>query len=94
MKRITCALGVASLLFSVSASAEPNETCGDHRRGERRGPPSVALEACSESADQDPCRFEGRNGDQLSGTCEVIREQLACVPEGHRERRRQRRDEN
>jgi hypothetical protein len=94
MKRISCVLAAAIFLFSISASAKPGEADGDRRQAKRRGPPAVALEACSESADQDPCSFEGRNGDQLSGTCEVKREQLACVPEGHRERKRERRDDD
>ena len=94
MKRISCALFVATLLFSILASAEPGETDGDQRRGKRRGPPAVALDACSESAEQDACSFEGRNGDQLTGICEVKREQLACVPEGHRERERRRGDDD
>jgi len=94
MKRISCALLVTALLFSFSASAEPNENDGDQRRGKRRGPPAVALEACSGSADQEACSFEGRRGDQLSGTCEVKREQLVCVPEGHRESERRRRDDD
>ena len=91
MNRITCTFFAVLLVSSFSALAEPSETDREHRKGMRCGPPAVALEACAESVDQDSCSFTGRNGDQLTGICEVKHDQLACVPEGHRERRRQNR---
>ena len=55
------------------------------RRGERRGPPPEALEACTAAVEGDACSFTGRRGEDLQGMCAVTREEsLACRPEGVR----------
>jgi hypothetical protein len=51
----------------------------------RRGPPPEAIEACSGKAEGDECRFTGRRGDNINGTClNPPRDEslLACVPQG------------
>lgn len=53
----------------------------------RRGPPTVAIEACTNAAVGDACNFVGRRDNELTGVCESRREMVVCVPEGHRERR-------
>lgn len=71
----------AALLFAGIAYADSD----DERkpRGERRGPPAAALEACASSVQSDPCSFEGRDGETLDGTCEAPADKpLACRPEG------------
>ena len=57
-------------------------------RGERRGPPPEAFEACANLVQGDSCTVETPRG-QLSGSCEMPRgEELVCVPEGHERGRR------
>ena len=75
----------ALLLFVAQAKAEGHE-------GRRRGPPQVAIDACGGVEVGGSCSFEGRRGRDLSGECREIRDTLACVPEGHDRRRRQRDD--
>jgi len=72
---------VASLLIVSLAHAENDSE--NKPRGEHRGPPEVALEACSSSVPGDSCSFEGRHGETLNGTCEAPTDKpLACRPEG------------
>lgn len=72
---------ISALLLVSTAYAEPNEK---NKPGhDHRGPPDVALEACSNSVQGDPCSFEGRRGEAMEGICEASDEQpLACRPEG------------
>jgi len=83
---LATALAVATLLIAGASAAE-------QRDGRRRGgPPPEALEACADASQGADCGFIGRRGEQIVGTCEVIREHVACVPEGgppprHRDRR-------
>ena len=54
-------------------------------RGERRGPPPEAYEACAELAAGDSCEVTGRRGETLRGYCIVPSEEegtLVCAPEG------------
>ncbi len=74
----------SAIAVLVAGSAIAQDDRGD--RGERRGPPQVALDACDSAQDGGACGFEGRRGESLSGTCESIHETLVCVPEGHRRR--------
>ena len=58
------------------------------QKGQRSGPPTVAIEACSDLALDDVCQFEGRRGN-VSGTCVLPSDNedtLACKPEGHGDR--------
>ena len=72
---------VAIVLLASTAYAESEEKGESHR--DHRGPPEVALEACSNSVQGDPCSFEGRRGEPLEGSCEAPSDKpLACRPEG------------
>lgn len=65
-------------LASAAAVAEPGE------RGERRGPPPEALEACESLAEGDSCSFTGREGEALNGRCFLPPRddaELACRPD-------------
>jgi hypothetical protein len=74
---------IATVLVAGAAYAESDEDTKPHRG--HRGPPEVALEACSNSVQGDPCSFEGRHGESLEGNCEAHDDQaLACRPEGGR----------
>jgi hypothetical protein len=72
---------IATGLATTTAYAESDEEKQSSR--EHRGTPEVALEACSNSVQGDPCSFEGRNGEALDGSCEAPDDKpLACRPEG------------
>lgn len=74
-------LTLAALFFVATAQSQE----GDHPKGERRGPPPVAIEACVAAVDGDVCSFAGRRGDALSGVCVIGRNDvLACQPERRR----------
>ena len=45
------------------------------------GPPQQALNACQSKQDGDSCQFQSPRG-TISGTCQSIQNQMACVPEG------------
>jgi hypothetical protein len=83
---LTVAL-IAVLAITVAWPAFAERSDG---RRERRGPPAVAIEACTDAAAGDSCSFIGRRDDELTGTCESRREMIVCVPEGHDARHRQR----
>jgi hypothetical protein len=68
-------------LSSVAVAEENGE-----RRKARRGPPPEAVDACSNAQEGAGCSFIGRRDDTVSGTCEFMRDDFVCVPEGHRER--------
>ncbi len=88
MNRNICTLGAVLLTLAISSIALAMDDRGEDREQRGRKPPGVAIDACLEAAEAGACSFEGRRGEQLSGTCELIQEQLACVPEGHRRDRR------
>jgi hypothetical protein len=72
---------IALGLVAATAYAQSDEENRTNR--EHRGPPEVALEACSNSVQGDPCSFEGRQGEALEGSCEAPDDKpLACRPEG------------
>lgn len=47
-------------------------------------PPQEAVDACEGHEIGDDCEFEGLNGETLTGTCQMVGEVLACVPESSR----------
>lgn len=54
------------------------------RSGQRGGPPLAALSACSARSEGSSCRFSGRGGRSVSGSCRSIPTgEMACVPSGH-----------
>ena len=71
----------ASLSLAVATPALSQDAPDGQR--DRRGPPPVAIEACSAAVEGDACLFEGRRGEALEGMCVVSREEvLACRPDG------------
>ena len=80
MNRSLIALLAATLIIGTAYADSDQDK---KPRGEHRGPPKVALEACANSVQGDPCSFEGRRGEALEGTCEAPSDKpLACRPEG------------
>jgi hypothetical protein len=53
------------------------------QRGERRGPPPEAVEACDGKVGGEACTFTGRRGEAVEGQCFTPDEErpLACRPE-------------
>lgn len=84
--RIPALLVPAVLMVASCASAQPPGG-DDQSRGDRRGPPPEATEACSSLSEGDSCSFEDREGESLSGQCFMPpnddRATLACRPEGN-----------
>ncbi len=78
----TTAMVLAFMLCvsTQSVNAEP-----DSQRGQRRGPPPEAIDACDGQAEDASCRFAGRRGDDVEGTCispPGYEDTLVCAPEG------------
>ncbi len=87
MKTQSAVKGVAiiillALLSVVTACANSSRDGGG--RGGQQGPPPEAIAACEGKAQGDSVSFEGRKGESLTGTCELINDQLVAVPEGHK----------
>ena len=49
---------------------------------QRPRPPREAIDACSSADEGDRCSFEGRRGEDVTGTCRELGDDLACVPAG------------
>ena len=78
---------LAGTLLLAGAAAADNSS--EKQRGERRGPPQVAVEACAAAVEGDPCSFQGRRGNTLEGSCASRDDKpLACRPDGHGKRDR------
>jgi Protein of unknown function (DUF1566) len=45
-------------------------------------PPQEAIDACDGKETGDDCEFEGMGGETVTGSCEMIGDVLACLPEG------------
>jgi hypothetical protein len=88
--RIQHAIYANAALVAILNQAAPAFAADDNAREQRngrRGPPQVAIDACSSAAEGDSCSFTGRDDEQLSGTCFAPPERgLACKPEGHERR--------
>ena len=78
-KRVNTMLVVATL-FAVPACAAGGG--GGGGRGGQQGPPPEAIEACVDKAEGDVVSFEGRRGESVEATCEMVDDQLVAVPEG------------
>lgn len=65
-----------------SAMGSPASAEADERRRGRRGPPPEAIEACEALEEGASCTVVTRRRGELTGTCDVRRELLVCVPEG------------
>ena len=77
--KVFTALFFASMVSASLSCAAPGD------RGRPQGPPPEALEACTDLAEGDACRFTGRRNDEITGTCIALpggEEGLACAPEG------------
>ena len=80
-------LGVSLALLSMGAFAQKED---GKQRGERRGPPAEAVEACAALSTDQACSFIGRRDKDVSGMCVINKNdesQLVCKPE-----RRKRKD--
>ncbi len=75
---VTAAMSVLSLSFLAHAQPPSGS------RGERRGPPPEAVDACSGASEAQACTFESPHG-TVEGTCRKPpqADELACVPNDH-----------
>jgi len=78
---LVAAMAVLQMASTVSADEGCDE--GRHGHGKRHAPPAEALDACSDAEEGAACSFVGRRDREITGTCEILRDDLACVPEGH-----------
>ncbi len=72
------------LVMAALSGVAVADRANDAPRGERRGPPAVAVEACAAAVQGDVCSFEGRESETVNGTCETPprNDGLVCFPEG------------
>ena len=74
-----------SLILSAASSVA---LASGGERGERRGPPPEAIEACASLSLGQACSFTSpRHNKEVSGLCVLRKDddsQLACKPERHR----------
>ena len=76
IKVIAAATAIIGLLtVSCWASNGPGE------RGERRGPPPEAVEACKGKSEGTTVEFTNRGGEKMKGTCRQSGGQLAAMPD-------------
>lgn len=79
MKQIIIILcAVLSLFFARHYALGLDDPKGATRQP---GPPPGAFTACEGKVSGDSATFEGRNGELLTGTCEVMQGVLIMVPE-------------
>ena len=72
---------VSMFIISSISWAQPDRQGERQQRGRPQdGPPQQALNACQNKQNWDSCQFEAPHG-TISGTCQTIRNQMACVPE-------------
>ena len=79
MKKLLTTLYLLTLTVSTSlALAEQPPSKGGHHP-----PPPEAIDACEGLAKGDPCNFEGRNGEDVEGSCFTPSQDkpLACRPD-------------
>lgn len=75
---LSIAVAMAAL---VSGHVLADETAGERPEREHGRPPKVAVEACAAAVPGDACSFEGRQGEQLDGSCFAPEgKPLACRP--------------
>lgn len=74
--------GLALLTTSVMA-ADSTASAQGEQAGKRRGPPPEVFEACESKSSGDTCSFTAPHG-EVTGVCQMMREQLSCMPEGGR----------
>lgn len=86
MKKRNLLRGLALMVLVCSISvvtACANSTRGGGPNGGQQGPPPEAIAACDGMKEGDSVSFEGRRGESVAGTCQLIDDQLVAVPEGH-----------
>jgi hypothetical protein len=64
-------------MFAVSCGASN----GPAQRGERRGPPPEAVEACKGKSEGTAVEFTNHGGEKMKGTCRQSGSQLAAMPD-------------
>ena len=75
-----CVLVTMLMSLPIWSEAQPGGKGG--KGGRPPGPPEEAVAACEGKSEGDSCEFASPRGDEISGTCRSIEEQLACAPEG------------
>ena len=92
-------LTILATLLALSTSLAAYDANGEGRKGKRKGPPAVAIEACAAAVEGDTCSFvHPRSEEEITGVCVVKREQSICKPDkafrdARRELRREKQEE-
>ena len=75
-------LASASVL-GASAWAADTSTGNTGSGSGAQGAPAASADACKGSSEGAQCKFQGRRGHEVSGTCTSRSGALACVPAHH-----------
>lgn len=75
---------IAICLLLMSAATACAGAAGEDRNGGRRGPPPEALIACETLSQGTSCSFAGHQGEQVSGNCQVGRDEQVARPPASR----------
>ncbi|MFN8642722.1 MAG: hypothetical protein U0802_14110 [Candidatus Binatia bacterium] len=75
LPRITTAATAVALTAALAVAQGPPPP------GRPPGPPPIALAACAQADEGDACHITGQYGEHIAGTCALVGEQLACVPD-------------
>jgi len=75
------------LILTVCTTACLAQDRQDQRERPRQ-PPQEAIDACTDQAESAEVTFNGRRGETLSATCQLIDGQLVAVPEDHNRKQR------
>jgi hypothetical protein len=81
IKIMAAAVAIVGLFSAVCVASG-----GSGERGERRGPPPEAVEACKGKSEGTAVEFTNRGGEIMKGTCRQTEGQLAAMPDNLRGR--------
>jgi len=65
-------IGSATILAALVLTSQPSQADENQQSSQRRGPPPEAYTACENKSEGEAAQFENRQGEVLSGSCEIV----------------------